>query len=302
MNHSQGTFRGAGGLPLFYQAWYPRGAVRGAIALVHGLGAHSGLFERPAHYLTHYGYGVYALDLRGHGRSPGQRGYIATWAEFREDLAALSAHVVAQQPCCPLFVWGHSLGGTIVLDWVMRSPLPDRLTGVIASAPALGAVGVPPVRLALGRGLSRVWPRFSLSLGLRDEMGSRDPLVTLGYAADPLRHCYGTARLATEFLATADWLYRHPEALKTPVLMLHGAADQVTSPSCSRAFFERVTGIRKHYIEYPQAYHDLHTDVNYKCVFRDVRDWLQGQTPEAIGCRIVSWEPGVNHKHNELAI
>jgi alpha-beta hydrolase superfamily lysophospholipase len=142
MKHIEGTFKGSGGLSLYYQSWYPHGQVQAIVAIVHGLGAHSGLFNNAVQYLISQGYGVYALDLRGHGRSPGQRGHINAWAEFREDLSAFSQWIQEQEPNCPCFLWGNSLGGAIVLDYALR--FPKGLQGVIVTAPALGKVGVYP--------------------------------------------------------------------------------------------------------------------------------------------------------------
>lgn len=277
MNHVEGTFKGARGLQLYYQSWHPPRRARAIVAIVHGLGAHSGLFSNALHYLIAQGYAVYAFDLRGHGRSPGQRGHINTWAEFREDLSAFLQLIREQEPGCPCFLGGHSLGGVIALDYALRSP--EGLQGVMVIAPALGKVGVPPLKITLGQLLSRVWPRFSLRLGLDRTASSRDASVVSAYAQDPLRHERGSARLATEFLKTVDWIQNHVTHLRIPLLVLHGSADRVALPEGSRAFCQQVTFPDKSCYEYPGGYHDLHVDTNYQTVLTDLGNWLEQHLP-----------------------
>lgn len=278
MKNIAGTFKGAGGLSLYYQSWHPQDRSRAVVAIVHGLGAHSGLFLPAVEYLVSLGYAVYAFDLRGHGHSPGQRGHINRWTEFREDLSAFLQQIWTQEPNCPCFVWGHSLGGAIVLDYALRSP--QGLRGAIVTAPALGKVGVSRLKLAIGRVFSRVYPRLSLKVGLNHNASSRNPNVISAYSQDPLRHEYGSARLATEFFAAVDWIENHASELQIPLLLLHGSADQVTHPESSWLFCERVTYPDKKCYEYPGSYHDLYADTNYQEVLVDIGKWLEQHLQE----------------------
>ncbi|MBD1867289.1 lysophospholipase [Cyanobacteria bacterium FACHB-471] len=271
MQHVEGTFKGFEGLDLYYQSWHPRGTIQGTVALVHGLGGYSGLFNPAVETLTSQNFEVYAFDLRGHGRSPGQRGYINSWSEFREDLRLFLQQIHEKRLGGPYFLWGHSLGGTIVLDYVLRSP--ERLQGLIVTAPALGRVGISPVKLGLGLLLSGVWPRFSLKLGIPNDFCERDPELCAVYLQDTLRHEYGSARLATEFFATVDWIYKHTSNLQIPLLLLHCSTDAVTLPEASRDFFRRVMFSDKEYHEYAGCCHDLYSDVDYQ-VLTDLEHWL----------------------------
>ncbi|HBB35919.1 MAG TPA: lysophospholipase [Cyanobacteria bacterium UBA8803] len=322
MYHREGTFKGIGGLDLYYQSWHPEGEVRAIVAIVHGLGGHSGLFANVVKHLIPQRYAVYAFDLRGNGRSPGQRGYINAWAEFRGDLGAFLQFIESQEPERPLFAIAHSLGAVIVLDWVLHSakeasalqgqniskssPNPPNLEGtrilsvysppqscqgwgeqevegrkclslkgIIALAPALGQVGVSPIKVLLGQLLSRVWPHFTLNTGIDLAAGSRDKTVLDAYARDSLRHTRASARLATEFFATVAWIQAHAADWQLPLLILHGGADRVTPPEGGRLFFEAVRCSDKTRKEYPEAYHELHNDLDYQEVLTDVANWLE---------------------------
>jgi alpha-beta hydrolase superfamily lysophospholipase len=274
MDHLEGKFEGAGGLQLYYQTWQPQPSrLKAIIAIVHGLGAHSSLFHTAVQHLVPRGYAIYAFDLRGHGRSPGQRGHINTWAEFREDLRTFLDRIRQRGPGCACFVWGHSLGAVIALDYALR--FPDSLQGIIATAPALGKIKVPLHKILMGRMLSRIWPRFSLKVGLKPKERDRNSPLLAMMRADPLRHEYGSARLATEFFATMKWVQRHAAELQVPLLILHGSVDQIIPPEGSWEFFQQVTFADKERYEYAGDYHDLHTDLNYQDVLSDLENWLE---------------------------
>ncbi|WP_404785812.1 lysophospholipase [Altericista sp. CCNU0014] len=273
MNHTQSYFEGFDGLPLFYQRWFPDSSpIHEILVVVHGLGGHSDLFKHGVRCLVPQGYGVYALDLRGHGRSPGQRGYIQQWLEFREDLRAFLQFIRTREQVETCFLWGHSMGGTISLDYALHYP--ESLQGLILSAPALGQIGVPAWKLTVGQVLSRFWPRFRLKVGIDHSLSSRDLTVLAEYATDSLRHEYGTARLSAEFFKVVRWIDRNIDRLEVPLLLLHGDADGITSPQHSRSFFQSIQSVDKTYRHYPNSYHDLHADLNYMEVISDIASWM----------------------------
>ena len=272
MVHSEGTFAGDGGTKLYYQCWRPEGTAHAVLAIVHGIGEHSGRYMNVVNCLVPDGYAVYGFDLRGHGRSPGQRGFINAWSEFREDVHAFLKVVAQNEPNLPLFLMGHSLGGLIVLEYGLHYQ--EGLRGVIASGPAVGKVGISPFLFSLASALSRVYPQFSLGTGLDATAISRDASVVESYKADRLVHSKGSARLATEFASAQEWTLDHAGDWRLPLLILHGGADRLSSPEASRAFYERVTFPDKERIEYPGGFHEPHNDTLYPQATADLKRWL----------------------------
>jgi alpha-beta hydrolase superfamily lysophospholipase len=272
IKHQEGYFSGVEGYQLYYQRWYPVSPPQSIQVIIHGLGSHSSTFGNLVEFLGDRGYVVYAWDLRGHGRSPGQRGYINNWREFREDLRAFLQLIEAQENNLPLFLLGQSLGGTIALDYALHYR--DRLNGLVLFAPAL-EVHISPIKLVLGRIFSQFIPRFSLNTGLDLTAGSRNSQIISAYLQDPLIHPKGTARLATEFFQTVTWIEKHTDLLQVPLLILHGGADKIAMPKSSRHLFDKITLADKEIHEYPQSYHELYNDLNYQDVLADIGDWLQ---------------------------
>lgn len=277
--HQHGTFAGTDGLALYYQAWMPPGSQRKKAVLVnlHGLGDHSGLYPTLADHFPPHGIALYAYDMRGNGRSPGQRAYLRGWHEYRGDLHAFLEQVRRWEGDLPIFIVGNSLGGLVVLDYALHYPA--GLRGVIAVAPPLGEVGVPPVLMTLGRIMSRIWPRFSLEVGMDLSGLARDPAVAETVLSDPLFHRRGTARLSTEVTAAIQRVQARAETLSVPLLILHGSADRMVPPDGSRSFFSRVEGTDRELREYPGAYHGLFADVGYEEVLKDAERWIEGHLP-----------------------
>ena len=269
------TFTGAGGVSLFRQVWRPAGPSRAVLLNIHGLGDHSGLYPALVEHFTARGVTVHAMDLRGNGRSGGQRAYIERWEEYREDLGRFVALVREEEAGRPLFLLGNSLGGLIVLDYALHHP--EGLRGVIAASPPLGRLGVPAPLLALGRVLSLVWPRFSIRTGMDLSGLARDPVVVQTVLADPLFHRVGTARLSTEVVAAIARVQAAAPAFPLPLLVLHGSADRMVPPEGSRAFVARVGHPDRELREYAGAYHVLFADLDHQRVLTDVERWIEAR-------------------------
>lgn len=268
---TEGTFPGHDGATLFRRAWPAAGRPRGVLINLHGLGDHSGLYPGVSDHFTGGGFAVHAPDLRGNGRSPGARGHIRAWSEYREDLHCFVTLVRAEAPGLPLFVLGHSLGGLIALEYAMHHA--DGLRGVIASAPPLGRLGVPAPLLYLGRIVSRVWPSFALETGLDLTGLARDPAIAAEVLADPLFHRKGSARLSTEVAAAVARVQEGAARFPLPLLLLHGSADRMVMPDGTREFAARARGRDVRLIEYPGAYHALFADEGRERVLADVEEW-----------------------------
>lgn len=276
MQHREASFRTPDGLDLYRQGWRPETPPKAVLAILHGFGEHSGRYKNVVDYFAPRGYAVYGFDLRGHGRSPGARGAIKAWSEYREDTAAFVRAVTEEEPGKPLFLYGHSLGGEIALDYVLHDPQGSK--GVIASAPTLGRPGISPVLLWISRLMSRIAPGFSMETKLDATALSRDQAVVEAYVTDPLVHGIGTARLGTEMSDTAAWVQAHASDLRLPLLIIHGQKDRLVNPEDSQRFFQNVSFADKERIEYPGGFHEPHNDIEHPKVMADIERWVVKHT------------------------
>ena len=273
MPHQEGRFSGAGSQGLHYQCWEPDARPRAIVAVVHGFGEHGGRYGNVVRHLVPRGYAVYAFDHRGHGRSPGQRGHINAWSEFRGDVREFLNLIRREQSQRPTFLLGHSLGGLIAIEYVLREA--PELSGLIVSNPLLAPARLSLVVRAAAAVLAHLAPSVAVKTGLDAAAISRDPAVVQQYRDDALVHSTGTPRLNTEVDAARKWTGEHAADLQVPFMMILGGADRLVPPAGGRRFFERVAGADKELKEYPGAYHEPHNDIIAEQVMTDLTRWLE---------------------------
>lgn len=268
------TLRTADGIELAGLVRRPAADARAAIAMVHGLGEHSGRYAPLHDALVAAGFAVGAADLRGFGRSPGVRGHIDRWDDYRQDTAAIVALAGSLAPGRPLFLFGHSMGGLIVLDFALERPA--GLAGVIASGPALVPAGVRrPMHEMASRLLSVLAPRFSIELGLDPAGLSTDASVVADYLADPLVHGRVSMRWGAEILRTMAATRQRAPAFGLPLLLMHGTLDPINDVEGSRAFHDACGHPDRHLKCYARSCHEVHHDVDRVAFQRDLLRWLR---------------------------
>ena len=270
MNTASGHLQGAEGLRIYWQSWRPAGQVKAVIVLVHGMGEHSDRYGHVAAGLVADDFAVYAVDHRGHGRSEGSRAVIDRLSHAVADLDQLVGQARIQHPGLPVYMLGHSMGGTISLAYAQR----HQLDGLILSGPLAALDAAPaPMRL-VGRMLSTLAPSLPL-IAIDPNLVSRNPRVVDDYVSDPLVHHGKVPARTLDELAKA--IERFPEtvtAITIPTLILYGTADQLCPPSGSEMLGERIGGADKTVKSYEGLYHEILNEPEGDQVLSDIRAWL----------------------------
>lgn len=249
------TFTGAGGVQLYGQHWRPvTGAPRGVLVIHHGLADHGARYAGLAEPLVRAGFAVWALDMRGHGRSAGARASSPSIDAFLDDLDAFLREVRAAEPGRPVFLMGHSLGGLITALYAIERQ-PD-VAGVVLSAPGV-AFDAPALQAGAIRLIAGLNPDAPLLATPHGDFSS-DPAVIADMDRDPLIFApKGPARTARAAIDGVARVWAHPEALRAPLLALHGTIDKLTAPSGSRDLVARAGATDKTLRLYPGLNHDL---------------------------------------------
>ena len=262
---------GAGGLKIFVRSWRPAGVPRGVVAIVPGFKSHSGHYQWAAEQFVANGLAVHAVDLRGRGKSDGERFYVEQLEDYLSDVQLLVDTARERNPGVPLFLLGHSAGG--VLATVFTLDHQDELAGLICESFAY-QVYAPPGALPTVRGLSHIAPHLHV-LKLPNKGFSRDPQVVAAMDRDPLilDEVQPTHTVA-EMLKGADRLTQEFGEIRLPVLILHGKADKVTKPAGSQYFFEYTGSKDKTLKLYDGHVHDLLNDLDKQQVMSDIWQWI----------------------------
>jgi alpha-beta hydrolase superfamily lysophospholipase len=261
----------ADGTRIAYRSW-PVAAAPITFAVAHGLGDHAGRYERFAKGMAKHGFGTYALDLRGHGNSPGQRGHVDSWSQWTDDVSAFFAHVtaVAGGEVVPL---GHSFGGATLLSTILAGKL-SNIRRFIVSSPALKVkVKVPAWKIKLGTTASKVLPRLALDNEVDPKLLSRIPEVVESYRTDPLVHSKISSRLYTEWLTASRDILNRAGEIKVPFLIVAGTDDGLIDPEGSKELHEKAKAVSELRLM-EGRYHEPFNDKDNEEVFTVIANWL----------------------------
>jgi alpha-beta hydrolase superfamily lysophospholipase len=281
-----------------YRRWLPDGDVRGTVQLVHGASEHSGRYSRLAAALAGHGFGVWAMDLRGHGRTAestgiGRFGGGLGVDTVVEDVEALHLVIDDQHAGVPRVLLGHSMGSIIALASAERDG--RDLAGLALSGPIGVAPHLADTVTALEEAVAAGAADHALdALGAFNEAFepartrydwlSRDPAEVDAYVADPLSgdevpltvaYAAGVFALAVR-AATPEAVAQLPDGL--PVLLLSGERDPVGGKDAvqvtalAQLFTERGLPVEQRL--YPDARHEVFNETNRDEVTGDLLTWL----------------------------
>ena len=272
------TVPGADGLKIFVRSWRPAAPARGVVAICHGVNSHSGYYLWAAEQLVASGLAVYALDLRGRGKSDGERFYIESINDYLNDVGTLVALAKSREPGLPLYLLGHSAGGVISCVYTLEHQ--SELAGLICESFAF-QVAAPDFALAVVKGLSHIAPHAHV-LRLKNEEFSRDPKVVQAMNDDPLiEHETQPTKTVAELVRADERLKEEFRLITLPVFILHGSADKVTRPGGSQLFYDSAGSPDKTLKLYDGHVHDLLNDVGKEVVIGDIKGWIEARLPKA---------------------
>ena len=275
MKHTELGWKALDGLNIFAQTWEPDSSPKAVICLVHGLGEHSGRYAHVAETLNQGGYAVIASDLRGHGKTEGKRGHSPSFNAFMDDMAILMGEYAQRYAGLPCFLWGHSLGGVLVANYVLRRK--PKLTGVVITSPGLKtSISDQKMKIQFAKIAGKIMPEMSMPTGLDAKLISRDPAVVERYVNDPLVHGTATLAMAKYTIEAIPWAYAHASEWDLPVLIMHGDADAIAFVSGSEEFASKIAQDCTLKI-WPGLWHETHNEPEKEQVLAYALGWLDGQ-------------------------
>ncbi|MBI5289483.1 MAG: lysophospholipase [Chloroflexi bacterium] len=287
MHTSEAHFPSTDGTVLFERAWHPDGQPKAAVLIIHGYAEHSGRYDWTARRLVARGYAVFGFDLRGHGKSDGDRVFIRSMNEYLDDVDAALARVLERDADLPVFLLGHSMGGSVLALYAcariggrIGGPIPRgehhaRIEGLIFSGAVLPARGtttgvLPRLMMLLGR----FFPNLRLR-SLAAATVSRDPAVVADYDSDPLNY-RGKMPLGliASMIRGGRFIESHMSEIELPLLILHGSADQLVAVDGSQLLYEAAASRDKTLKIYEGLFHEILNEPEKDLVIADIVRWL----------------------------
>ena len=270
------TFESKGSLKIYLRSWTPEGTPRAVVVICHGVNSHGGQYLWPAGELVKKGHAVFALDLRGRGKSDGERFYVEDVADYVADVAGVVKIAKARHPGLPVFLLGHSAGGVVSATYTLDNQA--ELAGFICESFAF-QVPAPGFALAAIKGLSHFAPRLPV-LKLKNEDFTRDPVALAALNADPLiAHEIQPAATVAALVRADERLREEFPKITLPVLIMHGTADKATVCEGSQFFHDTVGSADKTLKLYKDHFHDLLADTGKEGVMAEITAWIDARLP-----------------------
>jgi alpha-beta hydrolase superfamily lysophospholipase len=266
------TVTASDGTSLHLERHASTGPARGSLILLHGFSVHSGQYRHVAETFARAGLEVTAMDCRGHGQSSGRRGYVRRFQDFQDDLHLVVEETRAAAPGLPVVVGGHSHGALIALHYALsgRSPI----AALPLACPYLALrLRVPAWKRTLGKLMGWLWPTLAIGNELRLEETTRDPDARALHAGDPLAHHVATPRWFNEVEAAQAHIMTQASTLRVPTFMALAGDDRIVDTDASLRF-ARDAGAVVQVKVYPQAYHELFFEPEWRQIVEDLASWV----------------------------
>ena len=258
----------------FYGQIWEAKTTKAVVVLVHGMGEHSGRYKHVAEKLTDSNFSVVAFDHFGHGKTTGKRGHNPNFDAVLESVSKTIEKAKELFPNKPVFLYGHSMGGNVVINYVLRKK--TDIKGVIATSPFLKLAFQPPVfKLSVGKLLQKIAPSITMGNELNANHISRDKIEVDKYINDSLVHAKISPNFSITFIETGKWAIKYANNLATPMFLLHGTDDKIIDYKGTEAFANNTE--KAHLKLYKSGYHELQNDFCKEEMLTDVVNWLNTQ-------------------------
>lgn len=243
------------------------------IVLVHGMGEHATRYTSfVIPKLIENNFSVVAFDQFGHGKTTGKRGHNPGYDAVLDSVTKVIEKAENLYPDLPIFLYGHSMGGNVVINYVLRRK--SIVKGVIASSPFLRLAFQPPAwKLLLGKCMYKIAPSITMGNELDPNDISRDKTEVIKYIKDPLVHNKISPNFSIPFIKFGAWAIENAKQLQIPMLLIHGTGDKIISHKGSVDFATKTDlAVAKIYEE---GYHELHNDLCKQEVLNDIVNWIK---------------------------
>ena len=266
---------------LIHRQWSPENPPRAVVAIIHGVCEYGGRYGKVvAPALTERGFAVQTVDLRGHGESEGERGHVESFDDYLDDLDHLfgSALEQAQREAIPLFLYGHSMGALILMDWLSQRDASPAAGAIISAPPLIPGLPGAPWLTGLTQAMSFWWPTLSMDLPLGSDELTRDPQLKSVWTRDPHMNSRVTVRWGAELLAAIDRVNAHaPQAITLPVLLVHGTDDDICRVEGTERLFDSIAAADRTLRLWPGSRHEVHHDMDREQMLGELAQWIEAR-------------------------
>ena len=271
LNDTSYTIPASDGINLFIRNYSLQNSNK-VILIIHGLGEHSGRYLKLIQDFNDKNISVFTIDIRGHGKSEGKRGHSPFYKQLMSDIQCFIKHVTNEIPNQKYFLYGHSLGGNLVINYSFQKN--KKIDGIIATSPCIKlAIEPSKIKLFMGKLFQKLIPSLRLSNGIKISRISRNSEVIKNYINDPLNHNQVSVQLSLDIISSGIYALENSQYITVPMLVFHGKNDKLTSYSASKKLVEN-SGTNIKFIGLNEAYHEIHNEPEKEELLSNICNWI----------------------------
>lgn len=275
-SYSEGTYSGKGNIQIAYRGW-EADKPKGVLVLIHGIGDHSGRYTRLIDALSGKKISIFAPDLRGHGKSQGERGHVNSFLDYIFDLKIFMNMIREAHSDLPVVMLGQGLGGAVVCRYALTYQ--NDIKGIVLASPSLTInSGMSMITRAATPVLNVFTPRMEIECRISPQTRTHDEEEISICTADSLVHNIITPRLLTEIIKNGDYCLDRATDIRMPLLVVHGATDTIVPAKISETLFEKSLSDDKQILIAPDLLHETmnETPRERAKILSSIAGWIAG--------------------------
>ena len=275
IQHREYEWIAAGNKKIYGQSWQPAAGEKpvAVVIIIHGLGEHSGRYARWAGLFVQQGMAVLSQDMTGNGRSEGRRGHSRNYQKLMGQIDFIISRSEELFPEVPAILYGHSWGGNLAANYAMSKD--PAVRAIIISSPWLRlGFDIPWYHKLLSRTMTPILPSLLIKSDAKSGNRCHDPVINEEAKNDPLNHRQISLKMYQITSIQGLYALKNIYKINRPLLIMHGSGDVTTSPSASEEMARNTSPLTTLKI-WEGLYHELHSEYEYKEIFRFVMEWLK---------------------------
>lgn len=272
MKKSIGDFLGLGGVNLCWQSWRLLENAKGVVIMVHGGNNYSDLesYDTFAKELVENKYSVYSYDQRGFGRSEGKQMYMKSWEVMRADLHIFLHFVRIREPKLPIFAFGLSFGGLLVLDQAIIAP--RILSGVVTASISRKQIEISSIVKGMINIVGRLFPGISINAEPQEVYKGAKSKLRGDLWKDPICPTKLTLGFVRNLLKRQSEIGDDLKYIEIPVFHIQGGKDDIALQDSS--LVDRLGSKNNKYQLYKETGHDIFLSGESPIITKDIVNWL----------------------------
>ena len=247
---------------------------KAVLVIIHGFGEHAGRYQHMMEHLAKQGIASLSIDLEGHGKSGADRGVCKSYEILHADVTLALSEAEKLNPNVPIFLYGHSMGGGLVLNHGLTHA--PKVRGYLSSAALI--YPVKPVSGGLRilvKVLRKIAPKMTIPNEIVGHEVSTIPEVQALYGTDPLNHRRLGVGLAVDIVEGGEWNAANAEKWNAPLLIMHSRGDKLTQFAGSEEFASKAQNCT--FLPLHDCEHEIHNDVSRDQVYAAMTDFIESQ-------------------------